>query len=879
MLPTPFACQIPLQYTYTLYFFLVKAQHWLIVKNLFAIRGENGLALLHKRGTLISMVKFKRAFLQIIPILLLSTLLLSLGWQIGNAAEQNPAPHSAEHQNASVPLYSKFEKSFRVAGEYSNPYDIAQVDVNVTFVAPSGQSYQVPAFYMEPYQDICTGDCPSEVLEADGEGEWRVRFTPTELGNWRYTISSIVAGETNVIETSRFEVTENASAGFIRVSSNGHYFEFDDKTPYFPIGQNLGWSWEAGGGLYTYLEWLDKLAAAGVNFARINIDNPWFIGLEWTMPAGQYGGAGQAAAWRFDQILDAAAERGIYLQVTLIWHQAFRDYTGLPVTVPRLANRADISQDFDYHPYNTRLGGTISGPGDIFFNSQAQALLQQRLRYIVARWGYSPTIFAWEIVDSIDRMASFSAERDTAWLTRMIETVREVDANQHLITVGSRNYHAEIETNPNLDFNQTVFYQARPIEPTADQVTGTMRVLSESLALIGITRPILLSEFSINPWFEPTADDPTGVHIRNTLWASIFSGAGGSAMTWWWDTYVDPQNLYPLYTAISYFTQGIPWNTASLEPVQPGLVSDSKLEYESLRINDFNRQFRSASPPDTIFYVTADGASPPTTQMSSYLYGKQFNTANSRPQTLILTPPVDTTLTIGVRNVSSGASAKLLVTIDGITATSLDLSAGTGSTSITIPITAGRHVLVFDNPGDDWLQLDYLEIADYRAPLRSLALADLNKGIALAWIHNRSFTWEQVESDATIEAYDFDFELSGMPIGDYQVEFWDPATGNIIGDIQSNVAENSNGLLHLDLLPIRTELALRIFRISGPETQSTATLQPTRTPAYTPTFSPPSLTPTPTIGLGVSSDTEQGAAATQTPEPSPLPNNLPNFVE
>lgn len=714
-------------------------------------------------------------------------------------------------QSATVPLYGLFEAAFAVRGNYTNPYNPDEINVTVTLTSPTGQTVTVPAFYTQPYRDTCRGTCPFEQLEADGTGEWRFRFTPTELGEWRYRVSAQGGGEAVNVTSGRFEAVESDAAGFVRIAPNQRYFEFDNQTPYFPVGQNLGWSWEAGGGIYTYLEWLTNLADAGANYARIFIDVPWFIGLEWTSPAGQYA-VGQQAAWRFDQILEAAAEKGIYLQVVLIWDQAFREYTGVPVNVPVNPPRPDIGADFDNHPYNVRQGGSLQGPGEIFLNSIAQDWLANRLRYIAARWAYSPQIFAWEIVSNLDRIAGFTPDRDIDWLVGVIEAFQSNDPNDHLMTVSTRNVYPTLQSNPLIDFSQTQVYQARPIEQAADQATSVFASISQYRALV--EHPILLNEFSLNPWFEPTADDPTGIHVQNSIWAAVFSGAAGGAMSWWWDTYIAPQNLYPLYTSLAFFADGIPWNTSIFVPTEVGFVSSTSIEYEPLRITNFNRQFRSASPDGLVYHLTADGAAPPTTQMSSYLYGQQFNTTNRRAETFIVTPPVDTTFIVGIRNVSTAADAQLTISVDGEVVFISDLSANTGETTFRLPIKAGHHKVVLENTGADWLQLEYLEISAYRSPLRSLALVDSDSGIALVWLHHRDYTWQQKQTGTTITPLNGRLDLPNMPIGVYRVEFWDTATGNVVGEDHVQVQEEDNGVLHISLLPITSQLALRVFRIN-----------------------------------------------------------------
>jgi hypothetical protein len=798
-------------------------------------------------------------------VVLISNLLISTPSVAQSIQTHTPLPASVNR----VEIYQKYETTFNVTGEFINPYDPAQVEVLVNFTSPEGRSVIVPAFFMQEYNDICRADCSVEELETSGSGRWRVRFTPDEVGTWQFTAVARIGSTESMLRTGRFDVSESSHPGFIQVAPNGRYFEFDDGTPYFPIGQNLGWSWDEGGSIYAYLEWLDRLQAAGANYARINIDVPWFIGLEWTPPVGQYGDLGQQAAWRFDTILDEAERRGIYLQVVLIWHQTFREYTGgSSVSIPRTPIRPDVSGDFDNSPYNARLSGSLQGPGDIFFNTAGQQLLQQRLRYIMARWGYSPNIFAWEIVDELDRMAAFSAERDTDWVTQMAETIQEYDPNDHLITVGMKEFNDIIEANPLLDFTQSEVYQSRPIEHE-DQVTSTLFTLFTSL--YGVSHPVLLTEFSLNPWFEPAQDDPTGIHIRNTIWTAALSGTAGSAMPWWWDTYIDPNDLYSIYTPLVLYSQGIPWNKLNLQPVQPGLVANSTIDYEPLRIDGFNRQSRSISPPDTIYRITADGASPPISLMSSYLYGREFNAENSRPQTMIISPPIDTTMIVNIQNVSFAADAQLTITVDGVTVINLNLAAGTEQTSLTIPLTAGQHTVVFDNLGEDWLQIRYVEIADYRAPLRVVALADREEGIVLAWIHNRAYTWDQAQTNEPLEPLDFTLELSDMLAGVYRVEFWDTETGNVVGEERITLSSDSDRMLRIPLLPIRKQLALRIFRMAAPEDeQPQATFEPTRTPPITST-AVPTTTLSPTLtGTAVSNN---GSSSGESPPTSSQPSS------
>ncbi|MBZ0305515.1 MAG: hypothetical protein K8I82_05555, partial [Anaerolineae bacterium] len=408
-------------------------------------------------------------------------------------------------------------------------------------------------------------------------------------------------------------------------------------------------------------------------------------------------------------------------------------------------------------------------------------------------------------------------------------------------------------------------YQSRPIEEAVNQVDLTQRQLTE--ALNNTNKPVLLSEFSLSPWFEPTADDPTGLHIRDTLWSSAMSGASGGGMTWWWDTYVAPQNLYDIYTPLARFTRGIPWSGMKFS-LSALIAQDENATYEPVRIQDFNRSSNYISPYDRINCITPDGTTPLSAELSSTIYGTRSNILGNRPITYLLDAPVDTQVTIAVREVSPASTAVLQIILDNQIYTTLELS---NSTSINVPVSAGLHWLILDNLGEGWVEFEYLEIKDYRTPLRSLVMTDVTQGIALAWIQHREYTWQNIDTEIPAEHYRL--SIPGMPPGRYRIEFWDTFTGNVLGE---ETVTTQNGYLEILLLPIKTQLAVRAFRVETLEALVTPVIpEPTRTPliSLTPTATStltmtPTVTPTPTL---TSSPT-----ATLTPSSTPTPTQTPS---
>jgi hypothetical protein len=720
---------------------------------------------------------------------------------------------------------------------YVNPFDVNDVELLGVFQSPSGSQLVIPGFWMQLYTDACQIPCEVENLVPTGDPVWQVRFSPTEIGEWTYSLQVRDNGGLISTQEGRFEVLPSDRPGFIRVGANKRYFQYQNGRPYFPIGHNLNWSWDGGGGLRAYQQWLRDLSASGGNFARLFIDVPWFISLDWDGPAGDYRNS-QAAAARLDAILGTAEEQGVALQLVLLWHQTLNTYTTPPVVVPDTFTRPDVGADWDNHPYNILNGGPLSGPGIFFFDEEARQFFQRRLHYIVARWGYSPQIFAWEIVDEIDNTINYDPAIADGWLQDMASYLKEIDQQGHLITAGSRDVNPTLLSNPLIDFTTGRFYQRRPIETVSDQVAGVLDMIRRNQN--ANTAPTQLTAFSLNPWFEPTAEDPDGIHVQTTLWAAALSGAGGGAASDWWDTYVIPQNLERYYAPLAAFVSGIDWPNLNLQPVEAGLMSDDN-GYAPVRVSEFDRRLGNPIGAVATHTITPDGVLPPISDVPAFLYGQVYSSQLSQAQLYRIVAPVDTYLEIRVGRVSAQAGARLVVTVDDANMAEVELAPDSRDVGVRVPLTAGEHHVVLDNMGDDWLELEYLEVGHLLAPARVLTLRDSTAGVALAWIQHRGYTWENVAADAERLLIRLQYRLDQMPTGRYNVEIWDPLSGAVLGEELVRVGED--GVLLIQLLPMDSELAIRAFRqpdISVPPAAPAMSELSSPTETSTPSSSPSS---------------------------------------
>jgi len=738
-------------------------------------------------------------------------------------------PLQAQSPAQQIALFSPLFLTFPFSDVvYDNPFDTAEIEVLGIFRKPSGSQAVIPGFWMIPHSDQCLADCSVADYRPSGDPQWQVRVTPDEIGLWTYTLQARKGGALLESTDGVFEVVPSDRNGFIGVGHNRRYFQFDSGRPYFPIGLNLKWSWDGIGGVRRYQQWLRELSANGVNYARLFIDTPWFINLEWFGPAGDYRAAQRSAA-ELDAILETASEVGIYLQVVLLWHQSLRIYTGSPVVVPAEPPRPSTDADWDDHPYNVLNGGPLSGPGAFFTNAAVQELFRRRLRYIVARWGYSPQVFAWEIVDRVDRLPNYSEQVTGEWLRSVTSYLREIDQHGHLITAGSQQPIPLIYDNPLLDFAPFEFYQRRLLEPPVDQEQGVIQLTYQYRQTSG--SPVMVSAFSLNPWYEPAADDPAGVHVQTTLWTSVLAGAAGAAASDWWDTYLLPGLMQRFFSPLAAFTAGIQWNALELQPAQASLVADNKDQYQPLRLEAFFRRFAVLPSQAVVRQITPDGVFPSLADQPSYLYGQVYNSRFSQAHRYEMVVPVDTYLELRVRAVSEQAGARLVVRIDDVTALELDLRPGSRDITARLPLAAGNHMITLDNTGNDWLDLAHVEIGHFIPPARVLTLKDSQAGVVLAWLQHAAYTWEQVASGAAREPLKMLYRLDRLPPGRYVVETWDPLSGAVLGEELLRV--ESDGVLAVELLPFNTQIALRALRQSDTPAQAATTL-PTDTPFVTP---------------------------------------------
>jgi hypothetical protein len=118
-----------------------------------------------------------------------------------------------------IPKWQRFEEAFYSQAAYDNP--VQEARLMVRFVSPTGGEYAVSGFW-------------------DGGETWRVRFSPGEEGEWRYSTRCDNLNDTGLHEQTGIFTCTPASGttrfnrhGPVQLSSNRRYLTHADGTPFF----------------------------------------------------------------------------------------------------------------------------------------------------------------------------------------------------------------------------------------------------------------------------------------------------------------------------------------------------------------------------------------------------------------------------------------------------------------------------------------------------------------------------------------------------------------------------------------------------------------------------------------------------------------------
>lgn len=655
-----------------------------------------------------------------------------------------------------VTRYERLEATFDLSKKYENPYDRKEVVVDA-LITGGKQEVVFPCFYYLPVDNSVTSGSIRLRPALPDKAVWMMRFAFQEEGE--YTIRFRVNdGEETVSDPTTIKVKGATGRGYVRINPRDRQlYQYDDGSPYHPIGINWAWHTTRGKTEQQMIElYLD---------ARFKILRYWFVGfanqdIEWSekMPANKGYGLGKMApgpAALMDSIVWLCEEKNIKLMPVFETHGEWG---------------TEINPIWEINPYNVELGGMLDGPEEFFTNEEAMHLTKNKYRYTIARWAYSTAIFAWEFfneVNAADAWHVAAMHKDVAaWNNEMADFVHSIDPFGHMVTTST-------------DDDECFMYMVRKCK-SMDHLQYHAYQQNISDALDARSKKYL-KKTNVSFFVGEFGDKEKGVagsgydecdHARKATWLSMFRKA--PAMYWWWDR-IHGYNWYHVWRPIADYFEGL--DLTDLKHVD--------VKFENAPVTDRVRAVPGMGFGNTTkqeFIVEPNGTIDGLGELSSFLYGTW---TNDKAQWLefeaqfgdsgvayidVKSFSVDMEDTTNLRN-------NIVIFVDDVFA---------GSRRFTEPgvleakLGKGWHTITFQNRGVDWV-----EVSEYG--FKGLGICALN-ALALGsdnalYGYVRDMRGGQNISEANAPLVSgASMVIEGLDKGKYTALFIDTKTGEISSD-------------------------------------------------------------------------------------------------
>ena len=425
--------------------------------------------------------------------------------------------------NSKVNQYQKVEWQIELKSNWTNPYAVSEITLDMQIISPSGKKLIQPCFYVSG--------------NSDAESIWKARFTPRETGVYSYHLELKEKGKlVSTPSKAVFKVKPSKGRGFLNPNDLWS-FRYDNGELFRGIGENICWESRDNDDSkyfkklhedkrFNYDYMLKKLAANGGNFFRT-----WMI--YWNLPvdwktvtnnsryqntSSPYNESGMK---RMDHLVELCDSLGINMMLTLESHAGY------------------IGGGWNMSSYNVTNGGTAKTPVEFFTLPEAKQQYKNKLRLMVARYAYSPSIGAWEFFNEIDNAMYYGKPEDripdnviTAWHDEMSTYLKNVDPYRHLITTSISHRDVQgMNDLKNMDFNQKHIYR------NTSAIPGAIRDYTQKH-----NKPYVIGEAGFEwDWsknFNDIAKDMDG-DFKRALWLGLFSPTPILPMSWWWEFFED----------------------------------------------------------------------------------------------------------------------------------------------------------------------------------------------------------------------------------------------------------------------------------------------------------------------------------------------------
>ncbi len=401
-------------------------------------------------------------------------------------AENLPAITAVTLDRPTLPRYESLEMVVELTAEYSNPYDAREVALDGIFVAPDGSEMRVPGFW-------------------DGEEAWRLRFTPSQEGDWRYQLLLTDVNGMSFPAEGTFSVTPSDHHGWLQAGNwvnpdySGHYLVYHDGTPFYGLGHadalNIlidGFNVDRGVGLF------NDMVEAGENYVV------WWPLYSMSPVNSSYDDYSVSNLALIDTVVKDAEAKGIFLIFTIWDHPQLRDDT----------------HDWDTGNWVNNGFNKLTDLESFFTDDEAWAWQENLYRYTIARWGYSTAVGMWQTVSEINGTNAY--DQTDPWHERVNAYFVENDPYRHP-TTASRSGDVDWEAGHlAMDAPQVHLYDFD------NDAIGAAQVLADwtGLMFARAEKPNWVGEFGV------TGNTYYPELFHHAIWAALATGAAMTPAEW-----------------------------------------------------------------------------------------------------------------------------------------------------------------------------------------------------------------------------------------------------------------------------------------------------------------------------------------------------------
>ena len=350
---------------------------------------------------------------------------------------------------------------------------------------------------------------------------------------------------------------------FVRVSpQNPFYFELTNGENYIPIGLNLC----SARDMDIMESYFKKLSENGGNFARI-----WLSNRLLEIETG-YEEANENNMKNLERLMGMAVKYNIKLKLCI---ESFR----------RINPENKVS--FNKPQYHKENGGPFVDMNEYINTENGRQAYLNRLEMLRKKFGDNPAIFGWELWNEMNAIESKGIED---WNEYMLPRVHAMfPKNMVMQSLGSfdreaaRTIYRFINPLPSNDVSQ--IHRYLDMGALLDICKEPMDMLAanaiDELRSYQVLKPMLLAETGgVKPKhtgpIELYASDKDGIILHDLLFAPFFNGAAGPGHSWFWDRYIDNNNLWYHFQRFGEAVKGI-------KPVQEKFIP-VKISHARLRI-------------------------------------------------------------------------------------------------------------------------------------------------------------------------------------------------------------------------------------------------------------------------------------------------------